>query len=86
MAAVGEKKKRRASVGPDWGQVVEDPRTTALELIARDEHYLDDLWVRYWANGGEAKRLDFEAFLYRITEPNDFDLQILAWALEEVAP
>ena len=63
---------------------MEDPRLTARNLIELDESYLQDLWVRYWANGGEAQLLEFEAYLHGMSDRDDYDLRILGWAIEEV--
>lgn len=33
---------------------MEDSRLTALSLIRQDKNYLDDLFLKYWAEGGSA--------------------------------
>lgn len=63
---------------------MEDPRLTALNLIQQDKNYLDELWLKYWANGGSAGSVEFEAYLHGLTQPDSFDLQILHWAIDEV--
>lgn len=64
---------------------MEDPRLAALNLIGQDKNYLDDLWLKYWAQGGSAGSIEFEAYLHRLTPPDSFDLQILRWAIDEIA-
>lgn len=63
---------------------MEDPRQTALKLIGQNDRHLQELWMRYWANGGEAQQFEFEVYLHGMYELDRFDLKILAWALEEV--
>lgn len=63
---------------------MEDPRLTALDLIRRNKNYLDQLWLKYWANGGSADSVEFEAYLHGLTQRDSFDLQILRWAIDEV--
>ncbi|MGF9649505.1 hypothetical protein AAIH32_16165 [Pseudarthrobacter oxydans] len=65
---------------------MDDPRLTALHLIERNECYPQELWVRYWANGGQAQQLEFDAYLHGMYQLSAFDLKILAWALEEITP
>jgi hypothetical protein len=64
---------------------MEDPRRTALSLIEQDDWYLHELWLRYWANGGQAQQFEFDAYLHGIYELDPFDLRILTWVLEEIS-
>ena len=63
---------------------MEDPRITARNLIRQDPNYLEDLWLKYWANGGSVGLLEFDAYLNGLTERDTFELQILRWAIEDV--
>lgn len=63
---------------------MEDPRLTALNLIRQDRKYLDELWLKYWAEGGSAGSVEFEAYLHGLTQRDGFDLQILRWAIDDV--
>ena len=64
----------------------EDPRLTALNLIRQDKNYQDELWLKYWANGGSAGSVEFGAYLSSESRPDSFDLQILRWAIDDVIP
>jgi len=67
--------------------LVEDPRRTARNLIEQDESTLRELWLRYWANGGEAvEPFELEAYLYGVVELSAFEDEILAQALEDLQP
>lgn len=61
---------------------MEDPRRTARAMIEQQTITLDDLWVRYWANGGSAHAFEFDAYLNGAQELDPFELKILAWSLE----
>ncbi|WP_275777051.1 hypothetical protein [Paenarthrobacter sp. Y-19] len=61
-----------------------DSRQTARLLVLEHEITLDDLWAWYWANGGNAMLLDFDAYLFGILERDPFDLRILSWAMEDL--
>lgn len=51
----------------------------------RNNHmYPLELWMRYWANGGEAQQFEFEAYLHGLYELDPFDLEVLTWVLEEL--
>lgn len=63
---------------------MEDSRETARALVQQHEITLDDLWAWYWANGGNAKPFDFDAYLFGIAERDPFDLKILTWAMEDL--
>lgn len=64
---------------------MDDARFTALDLIRQDKDYLDALWLKYWANGGRAASVEFEAYLRGLAQGDYSDLQILLWAIGEVA-
>jgi hypothetical protein len=61
-----------------------DPRQAARGLIERNIISLEGLWLRYWGNGGSADEFDFDAHLYEIQEPPPFELDVLAWAVEDL--
>jgi len=65
---------------------MEDPRGTALGMVQQDHVSIDCLWLRYFANGGDADPLDFEAYVYGLLELDEYDDLILSWAVEEVSP
>ena len=56
----------------------------ARVMVLRDPGWLDDLWLRYWANGGSAGIFEFDAFLHGLREPDAFELEILGWAVEDL--
>lgn len=64
--------------------IVEDPRLTARLMIEHDEADVYDLWLQYFANGGNALQFEFETFLYGVSEPSVLDLDLLGLALEEL--
>lgn len=61
-----------------------DPRQTARNLMRNNHMYPLELWMRYWANGGEAQQFEFEAYLHGLYELDPFDLEVLTWVLEEL--
>jgi hypothetical protein len=61
-----------------------DPRQEARSLIKQNIISLEGLWLRYWGQGGNADPFDFDAFLYEIQEPAQFELAVLAWAMEDL--
>lgn len=64
--------------------MVDDPRLTARSMIEQDETDVDELWLRYFANGGNAQPLEFEAMLYGLCEVNALELDLLRFTLEEL--
>jgi hypothetical protein len=42
---------------------MEDPRKKARALIEQRAITLEDLWARYWANGGTFHPFEFDAYL-----------------------
>ena len=63
---------------------MEDPRITARYLIRNRTIDLEDLWLRYWAQGGNAPVLELDAYVFEIQERHPFELRILSWALEDL--
>lgn len=63
---------------------MEDPRRTVLNLIDLGGWTVQDVWVMYWSQGGEAEQFEFDAYLHGAYELAPFDMKILAWALEEI--
>lgn len=61
-----------------------DPRQAARGLIELNIITFEGLWVRYWGNGGSADAFDFDAHLYEIQEAPPFELNVLAWAMEDL--
>lgn len=39
---------------------MEDPKLVARNMTLQDASWLEDLWLQYWANGGDADRFDFD--------------------------
>jgi hypothetical protein len=44
------------------------------------------LWVLYWGNGGDAKQWELDAFMHDIPFLEDYDMNFLRWALEDLRP
>ncbi|MFJ6347180.1 hypothetical protein ACIQH9_20290 [Pseudarthrobacter oxydans] len=63
---------------------MQDPQLSARNLISQDEQALWDLWLRYWANGGNAQLIEFDAYIHGAYECSATDLEILAFSLEEL--
>ncbi|MDQ0664448.1 hypothetical protein QFZ35_002946 [Arthrobacter ulcerisalmonis] len=63
---------------------MEDPRVTARAMIGHGEIDVNQLWLRYFANGGNALAFEFESFLYGVCEPTTLDLDLLGFAVEEL--
>ncbi|UYY81960.1 hypothetical protein OIT41_02465 [Arthrobacter sp. YA7-1] len=57
---------------------------TALKLIEQQAITLDELWICYWANGGNARAFELEAFLHGAHELGRFENTIIAWALSDL--
>lgn len=64
---------------------MKDPRQATLELLQKNRTSIELLWLRYYANGGTADPLEFEAYIYGLLGPACCDAQILSWAVEDVA-
>lgn len=54
-------------------------------MLLHDTEWLDELWLWYWANGGNADKFEFEALLHGLGEEDPFDEKILAWAIEDLS-
>ncbi|BCW45320.1 hypothetical protein [Arthrobacter sp. StoSoilB5] len=63
---------------------MDDPRKTARQLIAKHEITLERLWLRYWAEGGNASEPEFDAFVHGALRLPRFDLRVLTWAMEDL--
>ena len=63
---------------------MKDPRFIAKMMTEQNRTSLDDLWLRYWANGGTADKSEFDAYLNGSAERDPFELKILAWAIEDL--
>lgn len=64
---------------------MEDSRPAARMMVLQDSDCLEDLWLRYWANGGNADKFEFDAYLHGLMERDLFDQKILAWALQDLS-
>lgn len=53
-------------------------------MIEQHETDIDELWLAYFSIGGNAIKIEFEAFLYGIQEPSDIDVELLDIALEDI--
>jgi hypothetical protein len=53
-------------------------------MIEQNEIDVNELWVLYFANGGNALSFEFESFLYQVSEPPALDLDLLDLAIEEL--
>lgn len=53
-------------------------------MIEQDEANVYELWLRYYANGGNASEFEFEKFVYGVDEPSALDLDLLGFAIEEL--
>jgi hypothetical protein len=54
-------------------------------MLQQNTASIEQLWLRYYANGGNADPLEFEAYIYGLLLPDDLDVLILSWAIEDVA-
>jgi len=63
-----------------------DPRHAAGNLLGTRTISLDLLWLRYWAQGGTAGVLEFDAYIHGALQPEQFELKLIDWALEEALP
>jgi len=54
-------------------------------MLQQNDTTMDELWLKYWANGGSAGVEEFDAYLQGLQDRDDYDKKILAWAVEEVA-
>jgi hypothetical protein len=63
-----------------------DPRQRARDLLEQDSITLERLWVKYWAEGGNADRLELDAYVHEALKPHPSELALLAWAMEDLNP
>ena len=63
---------------------MKDPRFAALALVECSAVSVADLWVKYFAKGGDADSVEFEAYLYGLLDPGRHDALILSWVVDEV--
>ena len=61
-----------------------DPRHTARTLIEQHAVTLEGLWIQYWGEGENASIFEFDAYLYGVLERPPYELDILAWAMEDL--
>ncbi|MDR6989261.1 hypothetical protein J2Y66_003776 [Paenarthrobacter nitroguajacolicus] len=59
-----------------------DPRQRARDLLEQDSITLDRLWIKYWAEGGNADLLELDAYVHEALKPHPSELTLLAWAME----
>jgi len=45
---------------------------------------LEELWIRYWANGGAGDEQELDAYLHGALQPDAFDVVIIGWAVEDL--
>ncbi|AMM31611.1 hypothetical protein SA2016_0925 [Sinomonas atrocyanea] len=64
---------------------MEDPRLLARRMVGQDPACINDLWLRYWANGGDVHRAEFDAHLSSSDDWEAFELKVLAWAIEDLS-
>ena len=53
----------------------------APELVQQDKTSIDEIWLRYFVNGGNADPLGFEAYLHGLLDADECGALILFWAL-----
>lgn len=61
-----------------------DPRQRARDLLEQDSITLEQLWIKYWAEGGNALPLELDAYVHEALRPHPFELALLAWAMEDL--
>ncbi|UKA76176.1 hypothetical protein [Arthrobacter sp. FW306-07-I] len=71
--------------GSNENVVMGDPRQAALDMVQRDEIDIFTIWLRYFAYGGDADELDFEAGIYGLLGLDEYDALILSWVVEELS-
>lgn len=63
---------------------MEDPRFAAWALVQCSAASVQDLWVQYFAKGGVADSVEFEAYLYGLVDPGRHNALILSWVVDEL--
>lgn len=71
--------------GSNGNVVMDDPRQAALDMVQQDETDIFTIWLRYFAYGGNADELDFEAGIYGLLDLDEYDALILSCAVEEIS-
>lgn len=61
-----------------------DLRWKARAMLAQDQTILYELWLRYFANCGDADLFEFHAYLYGIHELRPMDLDVLTCAIDDM--
>lgn len=61
-----------------------DEMKAARALVEQRIVSMEALWLRYWANGGQASEEELDAYVHGALEPEKFDLLVIRWALEEL--
>ena len=51
---------------------MENPKLIARTMALQDASRLEELWLQYWANGGDADRFDFDAYVHDLSERDPF--------------
>ncbi|WP_284974897.1 hypothetical protein [Arthrobacter sp. efr-133-TYG-104] len=53
-------------------------------LLVNNDISLERLWIRYWAQGGNAAEFEYEALIYGVLVPEPVDLVILRQVLDDL--
>jgi hypothetical protein len=81
----GDKRSGTVAGAVNQGKAaVENPLLTAQRMIEQNETDIGELWLGYFATGGNASEFEAEAFLHGIQEPSDLDVELLDLALEDI--
>jgi hypothetical protein len=64
---------------------MEDVRRTARIVLQQEDLTGIDLWILYWNRGGNCSPFDFDAFIHELLPVTWFDMNALAFALEDLA-
>ncbi|MBT2566962.1 hypothetical protein J7I84_10745 [Arthrobacter sp. ISL-85] len=57
----------------------------ARVMVLQDPGWLEELWLRFWANGGSAGIFEFDAFLHGLRDPDVFEVEILDYAVDDLS-
>lgn len=63
-----------------------DPRQSARFLLDENTITLEWLWIKYWAEGGNATPLELDAYVHEALRPNSSELDLIACAMEDAFP
>lgn len=61
-----------------------DPRQRARDLLEQDNITLEQLWLKYWGEGGNAQPMELDAYVQEALRPHPFELTLLAWAMDDL--